>query len=207
MLLTGEKLFFVDADDEVAPGYLAAMSAALESQEFVTSRVDSETLNPAWVRDAHGPSWQAEGVDRFFEFMPGTGVNIAMRRALFEKVGGFPVNFPALRTWCSAGDCSWREFRSHFVPEALYRYRYRSTLRGLYRQAKNWGKSNVLLYRHFRAAGMPPRTLRVATREWRDALTGLVRARSMAQLAPMVVRLGYCVGRLIGTVRYRRLYL
>jgi glycosyltransferase involved in cell wall biosynthesis len=203
----GEKLFFVDADDEVAPGYLEAMSAALESHEFVTSRVDSETLNPAWVRAAHGPPWQAEGVGRFFEFMPGTGVNVGVRRALFEKVGGFPLEFSGSQDVVF----SWRVQLAgnpiHFVPQALYRYRYRTTLRGLFRQARNWGKSNVLLYRHFREAGMPARTLRTATREWRDLLTGLICARSKTQLAPIVVRLGYSVGRLIGTLQYRVLYL
>jgi hypothetical protein len=54
---------------------------------------------------------------------------------------------------------------------------------------------------------MPARTLHAATREWRDLMTGLVRARSKTQLAPIVVRLGYSVGRLIGTLQYRVLYL
>ena len=55
----GEKLLFVDADDEIAPGYLEAMSEALESHEFVTSRVDSESLNPERVRAAHPPRCRA----------------------------------------------------------------------------------------------------------------------------------------------------
>lgn len=203
----GEKLLFVDADDEVAPGYLEAMSAALESHGFVTSRVDSKTLNPDWVRAAHGPPWQAEGVDRFFQFMSGTGINIGLRRALFEKVGGFPTEFSGSQDVVFSWRVQLAGSSIHFVPQALYRYRYRATLRGLFRQTRNWGKSNVLLYRHFREAGMPARTLREAAREWRDVLTGVVRARSKAQLAPIVVRLGYCVGRLIGTLRYRCLYL
>src|SRR5688572_1047643 len=43
---SGEKLLFIDADDEVESGYVAAMIRALDSDDFVTSRVDSVTLNP-----------------------------------------------------------------------------------------------------------------------------------------------------------------
>ncbi len=203
----GDKLLFADADDEVAPGYLEAMSAALESHGFVTSRVDCETLNPEWVRAAHGPPWQAAGVDQSFGFMPATGINIGVRRALFERVGGFSPEFSASQDVVFSWRVQLAGVPVHFVPQALYCYRHRATLRGLFRQTRNWGKSNVLLYRYFWEAGMPGRTLREAAREWRRVLTGLVRARSKAQLAPVVVRLGYCVGRLIGTVRYRRLYL
>jgi glycosyltransferase involved in cell wall biosynthesis len=204
---TGEKLFFVDADDEIAAGYLEAMSAALESHGFVTSRVDSQTLNPEWVRAAHGPPWQAEGLDRFFQFMPGTGINIGLRRTLFEKVGGFPTEFSGSQDIVFSWLVQLAGTPIHFVPQALYRYRYRATLRGLFRQTRNWGKSNVLLYRHFREVGMPARTLREAAKEWRDVLAGLARARSKAELAPIVVRLGYCLGRVIGTLRYQCLYL
>src|SRR5205823_5630359 len=98
-------------------------------------------------------------------------------------------------------------FRLHFVPEATYRYRYRDTLLGLFRQCRNWGTSNVLLYCYFREAGMPASPLRIALGEWCDVLSGLARARSKAQLAPVVVRLGFCVGRVLGSIRYRRVYL
>jgi glycosyltransferase involved in cell wall biosynthesis len=204
---SGEKLFFVDADDEIAPGYLRAMSAALDRHGFVTSRVDSETLNPEWVRAAHGAPWQAEGVDRFFQFMPGTGINVGVRRALFEAVGGFPVEFSGSQDIVFSWRVQLAGTPVHFVPEALYRYRYRATLRGLFRQARNWGTSNVLLYRQFREAGMPGRSLREAVKEWRGVLISLARARSRAALARTVVRLGYCIGRAIGTVRYRCCYL
>jgi glycosyltransferase involved in cell wall biosynthesis len=204
---SGDKLFFVDADDEIAPGYLQAMSAALERHDFVTSRVDSETLNAAWVRAAHGTPWQAEGVDRFFHFMPGAGINVGVRRALFDAVGGFPEEFSGSQDIAFSWRVQLVGTPIRFVPEALYRYRYRATLGGLFRQARNWGASNVLLYRQFRPAGMPARSLREAAREWRDVLTGLARARSRTALAPLVVRLGYCVGRAIGSVRYHCRYL
>src|SRR5258705_9776061 len=153
---SSEKLLFIDADDEVEPQYLAAMSAALDSHDFVTSRVDSLTLNPGWVREAQGPPWQENGVIVFFDFLPAAGVNIGIRRSLYESVGGFPEEFSGSQDIAF----SWRvqlfaAKQIHFVPEAIYRYRYRDSLRGLYKQSRNWGFSNTLLYREFRPHGMP----------------------------------------------------
>jgi glycosyltransferase involved in cell wall biosynthesis len=201
----GDKLMFVDADDRVGPGYLAAMAAALESHQFVTSRVDSVSLNDAWIRDAHGPPW--EGITVFFDFLPGTGINIGLRRSAFDRIGGFPEEFSGSQDIVFSWRAHQRGLTIVPVPAAVYLYRYRATLRGLFRQCRNWGTSNVLLYRTFRHAGMPPRTLRAAAAEWRDVLGGMARARSKAQLAPFVTRLGYCAGRLAGSIKYRCLYL
>jgi GT2 family glycosyltransferase len=201
-----DKLLFVDADDELAPGYLAAMIRALDEHRFVTSAVDSVTLNPGWVRQAHGLPWSGIIPDAF-GFLPCGGSNIGVDRALFEAVGGFPEEFAASEDIA----ISWRIQLSGVdlrqVPEAIYRYRYRQSLRGLFRQARLWGSSNVKLYRSFRASGMPGRPARLALADWRHALAHLARARSLDRLAVAAVQLGYCAGRLWGSVRYRVTYL
>ena len=201
----GEKLFFVDSDDELAPGYLQTLARALDDHYFVTSTVDSTSLNPEWVREAHGSPW--EGILMYFDFLPGTGVNIGVRREVFDAIGGFDPSF----TGSQDVVFSWRAqqcgYSIHFVPEAVYRYRYRSSLAGLYRQTRNWGYSNVLLYRTFREAGMPGRPLSVAVREWCGAVAALARARGDTERAIAVVRCGYCIGRIKGSVHYRRVYL
>jgi glycosyltransferase involved in cell wall biosynthesis len=204
----GEKLLFVDSDDQVAPGYVAAMVSALDSHDFVTSRVDSKTLNPQWACEAQGPPWQDTGVDVAFDFLPATGLNVGVHRSLFESIGGFPEEYSGSQDIAF----SWRIQLTagasvHFVPEALYRYRHRGTLIGMYRQSRNWGVSNVLLYREFRVHGMPGKTLRSALWDWKDVLKQLVKARSKTDLAIQIVRLGYCVGRLKGSLRYRVTYL
>ena len=200
----GAALLFMDADDAIAPGYVEALSAALDRHPFVTSRVDSETLNPEWVRDAHGTPWQTEGVAVFFDFLPAAGVNIGIRRDLFESLGGFSEGFAT----CEDIALSWQAalvlgLRPLFVPEALYRYRYRSSLRGLYHQGVSWGRGTVRLFEHFRAHGMPGRTTSAALQEWTDAAAELARARTRRERAAVVVRLGYCAGRLIESVRRR----
>jgi len=197
----GDKLLFVDADDEVGHGYVSAMSCALDIHKLVTSRVDSTTLNAEWVRDAHGPPWQESGIGVFLDFLPGTGANIGIRRALFEQLGGFSDEFNGAEdlafSWKAQLDAG---VEPQFVGDAVYRYRYRDTYAGLFRQSVNWGHGLVALYRCFRHAGMPRRTLRAAVDEWGDVLWGL--ARSSETRPALVVRLGYCVGRLAGSIKY-----
>jgi glycosyltransferase involved in cell wall biosynthesis len=205
-LASADKLLFADADDELAPGYVAAMSAALDAHEFVTSRVDSVSLNPAWVRGAHGDPWSGVIKDAF-GFMPATGPNVGIRRRLFERAGGWPESFTGSQDVAFAWNVQLAGAPLHEVADAVYRYRYRSSIRGLFRQTRNWGYSNALLYRTFRAAGMPGRAWSTTVLDWTDGLRRLARARSQPDLASAAVVLGYCVGRLIGSIRYRVRYL
>ena len=203
----GEKLLFIDADDEVSVGYVSAMAAALDSHDLVTSRVDSDTLNPEWVRHAHGEPWQQSGIQVFFDFLPAAGANIGIKRCLFLSLGGFDEQFSTSAdiafSWhaqLSAG------IRISFVESAVYRYRYRNTYRALYRQGCSWGSENALLYRHFRHAGMPKRSWRAGLQEWRDVIGGLLTPVESTRPA-LVVRLGYCVGRLMGSIKHQVVYL
>ncbi len=203
---SGDKLLFVDADDQVAPGYVSAMAGALDEHAFVTSRVDSVSLNPDWVRLAHGPPWQEDGIQAFLGFLPGAGANIGIRRRLFERIGGFSDEFHGSEdiafSWAvqlESGE------RLHFVKDALYRYRYRSTYRGLFRQGANWGRDHARLFRRFRTLGMPPRSLGEAATEWMAVLSGFLLPGH--DRPALVVRFGYCVGRLAGSIRYGVRYL
>jgi hypothetical protein len=47
----------------------------------------------------------------------------------------------------------------------------------------------------------------MALTEWKDVFRLILRARTKKELSPLIVRLGYCVGRLMGSIRYRILYL
>ena len=205
---SGEKLFFIDADDEVAPGYLAAMAKALDSYDFVTSRVDSATLNPPWACTAQGLGWQETSVETAFDFLPATGINVGIRRALFDSLGGFSEEYPGSQDIAFSWNVQIRKgLTIHFVPEAVYRYRHRATLREMFRQSCNWGSSNVLLFREFRKHGMPGKTVKEALWDWKDTALSLLKARTKSEFASQVVRAGYCVGRLKGSLQYRVLYL
>lgn len=204
---SGRKLLFIDADDVIAPGYVAAMSAALDDHEMVTSRVDSTSLNGDWVRDALGVHWQVDGVQVYFSFLPAAGANIGIRREAFDRLQGFPDEFTVSEDIAFSWNAYLAGVRVHFVRDAVYRYRYRTTQRALFRQAVRWGSDHVLLYRRYRGHGMPERPMGQAFREWRDASLGWFRSRERSQSAPYLVRLGLCVGRMTGTLRYGVLYL
>jgi len=204
---TSEKLLFIDADDAVAPGYVRTMTAALDIHHLVTSRVDSEALNPGWVREAHGEPWQATGVGVFFGFLPASGINIGIRRSLFDSLGGFPEAFSGSEDMAFSWDAQIKAGASlHFVPDAVYLYRYRETIGQLFAQGANWGRDSVLLYRTYREAGMPGRSVRTGFIDWFQAIRGFAAAGSKSARAPFAVRLGLCAGRLRGSLQYRTRY-
>jgi glycosyltransferase involved in cell wall biosynthesis len=203
---TGDKLIFLDADDEVAPGYLAAIAAAFEAHDFLTPRLESSSLNPGWARLAHGSPHDTELHD-FAGFMPFAGGGIAVSRSVFESVKGFNEELAGAEDIAFSWDVQLAGTPLHFVSEAVLRYRHRDSLLGLYRQTRAWGCALPRLYRQYRPLGMPGRPLAAVLHEWAGILRDTGRVRTKADLAPLFVRLGYCVGQLKGSLRHRVLYL
>ena len=200
-----DKLVFVDADDVVAPGYLSAMAAALDEHEFVTAAFDQETLNPPWARAAHGPPWRdgEEPLVAQFGVLPNAGASMGITRRLFESVGGFPDDLPRMYDIALSWEVQFAGTPLHFVPEALYRVRYRDNLLDLFRQGLAGSSCAPLLYKRYRDAGMKRRTLPSVLRSWARLAVDLANARTKADLAPLGVRLGRELGRLSGSVRHR----
>jgi glycosyltransferase involved in cell wall biosynthesis len=200
-----EKLVFVDADDVVAPGYLSAMAAALEEHEFVTAAFDQETLNPSWVRAAHGPPWRDgdQPLVAHFGVLPNAGASMGIARSLFESVGGFPDDLPRMYDIALSWEVQFAGTPLHFVPEALYRVRYRDNVLDLFRQGFAESSCAPLLYKRYRNAGMTRRSVPAMLKSWARLAVDLARARTKADLAPLGVRLGRELGRLSGSIRHR----
>ena len=203
----GHKLLFIDADDEVDRGYVDAMSRALDDHDFVTPRVDSTSLNAEWVRAAHGPPWQEDGLWVAFDFLPASGSNAGVRKAHFDRIGGYPEGFVYSDDVAFSWNAHLAGARLHFVREAVYRYRYRDSLPALYRQGVTWGDGVTALYSHYHSKGMPGRSMRMALDEWRSVAVGFVASRDRATRASLMVRLGFCLGRVKGSLRRRVVYL
>jgi glycosyltransferase involved in cell wall biosynthesis len=200
-----EKLIFVDADDVVAPGYLSAMAAALDDHDFVMSAFDHETLNPEWVRAAHGPLWRdaADPLGDHFGVLPSAGGSIGITRSVFQRVGGFPDDLPRMYDIAMSWEVQFAGTSLHYVPDALYRVRYRSSLLDLFRQGLAGASCAPLLYKRYRRAGMRRRSVGDVLRSWARLALHLSSARTKADLAPLAVRLGRELGRLNGSVRHR----
>jgi glycosyltransferase involved in cell wall biosynthesis len=197
-----EKLIFVDADDEVAPGFLTAMYGALCEHDLVMSPQDLDALNPGWNREAHDVSTASQGAFATYAFGSGVGIS----RRVLESAGGWPEEY----TPCEDMALTYRLAQSGValacLPEPLLRYRFRDSVGALFRQTRIWGCREALVHREFDVAFVARRTLRLAVSEWLGVVGELITARSKSDLARFAVRLGYSVGRLHGSLRYRTFY-
>ena len=202
----GNNIVFVDADDEIAPGFVAAIGAALLEHSIVAARIDDETLNDGWISESRSGA-QSRELQRVFGFLPfGSGGTLGVRRELFESLGGFSGDMD----YAEDVDFCWRAQMSghtiHIVPNAAIRYRYRSGLWSMFLQHRNFGRASALLYRDYRSHGMPGRSPRDFLRESRGVLKGFLAIRGRADAARWCRRCGRAVGRLDGSIRYRVFY-
>jgi GT2 family glycosyltransferase len=202
----GRSICFLDADDEVAPGYVQAMVEALRVHPFVAAKVDT-SVNTGWVARTRDP-FQHEGLLTALFYLPfGLGCTLGVRREVFDLVGGFSSDI----SFAEDVDFCWRVQQEgipmEFVPRAVVRYRFRDSLWGLFTQTYHYGRGQVLLYRRHRSHGMGRRPLKVLRDElFFERLTTLASVRDKGELARWIHETGYLVGRLVGCARWRVLY-
>lgn len=204
----GTSIVLCNDDDEVAPGWLAAMGDALRRDELVAGSLEHERLNKAWMIDVRGRP-QANGLPEwgFLPYFPfAFGATIGVRRRLHDAIGGFDEDVaPAAEDM----DYCWRlqlaGAEIHFVPEAVTHYRMRGDLRGLWRQAYNYGVGNVLVYKKHRDLGLAPapHSWRRGLRVWLGLGKRILLAWSKPRFALFVWHLGLRVGMLRASVEHR----
>lgn len=201
----GDAVVFVDADDRVGNGFLQAIGAALRYHEIVVPRFEYARLNGPGARDM---SYQTTRVEPTVFLPAGSGAGLGIRRQTFFDVGGFDETMD----FCEDMELSWRAglagIELHFEPEAVVHKRERMDLRSMFTQHRRFGSASAHLYRRYRDAGMPGRTLRETMREWRRILSGVPGlVRDPEARFRWIRRTGRAVGRIEGSVRHRILYL
>lgn len=203
---TGEAVAFCDADDEVAPGWVAAMGKALSEYDFVTGRVELQKLNRPEVID---PTWvQLEGIGMTFpRYLPfALGCNIGIKCLLHHTVAGFDESFP----FADDVDYSWRVqlagAKLHYVPDALVHYRLRDSLWGLFCRACDYGEDDVLLYKRYLPLGMPKHKWTTTVRDGWRLLKRLPQVSSVKTRAMWVGHFGRFIGQWRGSIKHRLLY-
>jgi glycosyltransferase involved in cell wall biosynthesis len=184
---------FVDADDEVAPGFVRAVGEALACHPIVVVAAEA----------AGGGGPQAGGLRDELGFLPwGQGGTIGVQRRVFDALGGFG---DAMR-YAEDVDFCWRAqlagYALHFVPEARVRWHPRPSFRGAWRQYRDYGRGQAMLYRRYRGRGMPRRAATQALREWAGLARSAPVLRTQEQRSRWVRRLARDVGRLQGSLRY-----
>jgi glycosyltransferase involved in cell wall biosynthesis len=204
----GDLLLFCDADDVIGDGWLPALTAALDEADLVAGRWEADRLNPPDVRRAR-PLPQQDGLQEFAPpWLPHAGAgNLGLTRALWEKVGPFDEDFPALEDTEFCFRSQLAGHRLAFAPDAVVHVRLRGSLATTYRQMRAYGEASVALHRRFAADGMPPPDWRRGLGGWLLSVPRLLAVRDRADLGAWVVRLGWRVGRLRGSVAHRTLAL
>jgi glycosyltransferase involved in cell wall biosynthesis len=210
---TGDGLAFCDADDEVGPRWVAAMGEALSKYDFVTGPLDILKLNESWVQEARSNP-QPDGIQNSFGYLPhAIGCNMGVKRLLHEKIGGHDKALYLQDSTFGYYDTSysWRVqlltgAELHFEPDAVVYYRYRSELRDIYRQARLYGRSHVLLYKAFQPLGMPKPSWKTQVRrilDWGEPLINLPQLVRKGGRTKLACNLGYRVGRLQGSIKHK----
>jgi len=203
----GDYLFFVDDDDRVSPGWLAAMVVA--AQRWDVLRGQLRHFRAGRRGEESVPTADFDGLFRAFDFLTSiTGANSGIRRDLFLELGGFDERYPRFEDT----ELYWRaQLAGHeagFVADAVLHYRLRAGVRAVFDQSYRDQKVAPLLYREFHALGMPRSSIRHAVRAWASIVKRAPRRLSSEQDRDDFIReIGWRFGRIVGSIRYRTLYL
>lgn len=207
----GELLAYCDADDVADPSWLSELVAAAAGASLAGGRLDDRRLNDPLVRSWRPPQ-QVDGdaLPRPHGFLPAAAsANLAVWRDVLDELGGWRAEFVGGH---EDVELCWRaQLAGHqlaFAPRAVMYYRYRDRLRHAARQSFAYGYQSARLYRRYRPAGMPRSDLRVARGAWLRAayrLPGAVARPS--RRGDYVWRTAFHAGRLLGSVRFRVLFL
>jgi glycosyltransferase involved in cell wall biosynthesis len=206
---TGSYVFWLDADDIVQEGWLAAMLVAATRYDSVGGHIDDALLNPDVVRSWRPNLLTARGLPEPFGVLPAPiGCNCGASREAWEAVGGFDDS------WGYGGeevDFFWRLQLAGkslgYVPDAVVAYRYRTTVRGVFHQAVNYGEGNARLaaqHPDLRIPRLAPNLGRSLVGIAGQAVRSTYSLRARGQLG---YNAGHLWGQLKGSVKHRRLRL
>ncbi|HEV7806420.1 MAG TPA: glycosyltransferase [Solirubrobacteraceae bacterium] len=204
----GDLLLFCDADDVVDPAWIEHLVDGLLEHPAVGGQIERErlsTLTALAVRPPKG-SRLLDGGFGFLRYP--MGANCGMRRDVWTALDGFAESYDNSEDV----ELFWRAqlagYELGYVHDAVVHYRLRSDARAMAVQAYFFGRSHPRLFRDFRASGMPRSSVPAAVREWRWLARHVCgNLRDEHARARRLSRLALRLGRLVGSVRNRVLYL
>lgn len=199
-----EAIAFCDADDQVAPGWVAAMGEALAQYDFVACKREYHKLNEPWALK-YRPLSQQTGLQdyQYPPYLPhASSSTLGVKRAIHIAIGGFDETMPQLEDT----DYCWRiqlaGTQLHFVPDAVVHYRFRNTLAGLYKQSLLWGEYNVLLYKKYQSQGLPKLSWYSGIISWLRIFKRSPQLLFAEKRARWVWTFAWQIGRLQGSLKY-----
>ncbi len=193
-----------DADDEVAPGWLAAMGDALSQYDFVTGPLEFTKLNEPWrVQKHEDKQKEPPGSHQEVPFFPwGSGCNFGFTRKVIDTIGRFDESL----TFAEDIEFSWRSqqagFELHFIPQATVHYRLRHGLIANYIQSRNWAKAGVEVSKRYGLLKGKFVKLKLILGGWKHLLILLFKTRTKEDWVIWMRRLGGKVGEIQGCIEY-----
>lgn len=203
----GDLIAFCDSDDEADSEWLAGLVAAAQQFDLVQGLLDLVALNEDL--GSHRLPLPPRRLMRQGGFLPfASGANFCVWKDVAVGLGGWQT---AYAYGSDDVDFSYRlqlaGYTLGFAESAIMHYRLRSTLRSLVRQSYKYGVAQVQIYRDFRDSGMPRSDLVGAARAWGWILSRVLwtfRKQGRREWCNIIARR---VGRIVGSCRYRVLYL
>ncbi|MDR4495760.1 MAG: glycosyltransferase family A protein [Nitrospirales bacterium] len=168
-----KNLACCDADDEVQPGWVAAIGNALSEHDVVCGKFSFDKFNEPRIAERSAVAWK-DGLYKG-RFLPGGGSgNLGIKKWIHEAIGGFDECLPHAYD----ADYYWRlqleGFSLYFEPKAIIQIRVgrvNPTLSSLYRRSKNRFASNYWCYKRYKNFGMlPPSSLHGSFSKWINTL-------------------------------------
>jgi glycosyltransferase involved in cell wall biosynthesis len=209
----GDSIAFCDADDIVDKHWVQEIGDALQKYDVVASRIEVNEINDERTARLM-PDIQRDGLMKY-TYVPylehASSSGLGVQKKVHAEIGGFDESI--MNAGVEDCDYCWRVqlagYRIQFIPGAILHYRLKDTPMGKYKQAKTWGEGNTYLVKKFTPLGMPKPTLKVGIDLWKR----LFRIRRLMGLKNPAIRdrwiwdLGYRVGQLKGSIKYKTLAL
>ncbi len=199
----GDAFAFCDADDLVEPGWVAAMGDALSEHPVVGGRTVVDALNPPWLRTAYYQR-TPDSLEYFQGIFPFSATcNLGVTRDAADSVGGFDESFVTgqdldfcLRLWDAGHEMA-------HCGDAVVQYRYRPSLRALWRRSRQYGTVGPAIAARLRALGHERPAAFAGLRQWVWLVRRIPTLRTRAGRARWVVVGATKIGRIEGSVRAR----
>ncbi|MBX0301331.1 glycosyltransferase [Cryobacterium sp. 1639] len=199
-----DRVVFIDADDQIRPGFIGAIRAALDRADAAGGLPLTGRLGPADPTAADATQTLRRAP--FGTLRYGMGCALGVRTEVLFGLGGFDESF---REGHEEVDFSWRlQLAGHTLvgePGAVLDYRQRPTPRSSFRQYRRYARSaEQLRSRYVHSLQLPPASVRGAARAFVRAVAFAARDARRKGTIDVARRLGWAYGALEGTIRYRR---
>ncbi|MEA2447772.1 MAG: hypothetical protein QOK47_1409 [Actinomycetota bacterium] len=207
---TGDLIVCTDADDIVADDWIESWVGAAARGDILGGALELRLLN-----DPVSKPWQPDRDTWLLrspvhDFLPLVeGSNCAIWRTVLEALGGWDED---LHLGNEDVDLAWRaqlgSFELVHSEAPMVHYRHRSTLLGFAKQQFDRARSQVQLFAKFRSAGMPRMSTRIALLTWGSLVYRLPFLLWSSHWRRIwLLRAALVSGRLLGSLRWRVLYL